>query len=520
MAKSVTARRQGDEFQALFFWKQATRLLIEGGDPVQRVTFESDRRIFVDDVVVEYAALVLDPLTGQRFATDAYQCKYHVAQGITFTLDNLLDPAFLGNKQSMLQRLYDAYCKYAEKGEPTRLHVVSSAGWNSADGFRDFLSAENFVREDLYRGGPRSSQGQMRKRMADHLGIAEADLQAFLSCVRFDLGVNRTQLAEALSSQLQLAGLRPLGSEVTNTVYAELAWKSLERGKHAFDQESLAEFVRVEGLVDPDRRTVLMIRHQSLEPIAPNAGRASLPAELRGLPMQEVGVDLSALFRGGRLTDPRTAIGQQAARVQELQPLWKDYPNLEVAYYGIAHIPLVFWVGGLLNMRKPVHILEHNRRTNQWDLLSSNSAYPHLLLRDVPVPAHQDSRDIAVKFSVSYPVLDSDVQLAVPNARRVMELAVPEPALDSIRGQAQLEEYAAAFRSVLDSIHNRDDDVERVHVFYAGPVSLAFRCGQLVSPTIHPGVLVYNYVSQDGPRYSWAIRVNASPSSPDFLIQL
>lgn len=262
-----------------------------------------------------------------------------------------------------------------------------------------------------------------------------------------------------------------------------------------------------------------MIRHQSLEPIAPNAARTSLPAELRGLPVQEAVVDLSALFGGGRLIDPRAAIDLQFALVQHLVPLWKDYPNLEVAYYGIAHIPLVFWMGGLLNFRKPVHILEHNRRTNEWDLLRSGGTYPHLLIRDVPVAAHEDSRDIAVKFSISYPVLVSDIQQVVPHARRVIELAVPEPSLDLVRSQAQLEEYASAFRQVLDEIHNRDGDVERVHVFYAGPVSLAFRCGQLISPTIHPGVLVYNYVSQDHPRYRWAIQVNGSPSTHNFLIE-
>ncbi|MFZ5909850.1 MAG: hypothetical protein ACOYYU_07540 [Chloroflexota bacterium] len=41
MAKAVIPRRQGDEFQALFFWSQAIKLLTD--ENVNKVTFESDR---------------------------------------------------------------------------------------------------------------------------------------------------------------------------------------------------------------------------------------------------------------------------------------------------------------------------------------------------------------------------------------------------------------------------------------------------------------------------------------------
>jgi len=84
----------------------------------------------------------------------------------------------------------------------------------------------------------------------------------------------------------------------------------------------------------------------------------------------------------------------------------------------------------------------------------------------------------------------------------------------------QLESYARVFRSVLDDIHNTDANIKRIHVFYAGPVSLAFRCGQLISPTIHPEVLIYNYFIHDVPRYKWGIRVNVlSNKASDLIIQ-
>jgi len=125
MAKAINARRQGDEFQAIFFWDQLVELLI--GDKVKRVTFESDQRIFVDDVVVEYSEPLIDNQTGQWFVIDAYQCKYHVTKSSIFTTENLINPKFIRNNQSMLQRLYEAYKKYSEDGELFRLHVVSTS---------------------------------------------------------------------------------------------------------------------------------------------------------------------------------------------------------------------------------------------------------------------------------------------------------------------------------------------------------------------------------------------------------
>lgn len=518
MAKSVIARRQGDEFQALFFWKQLVNLLID--ETLKQVTFESDQQIFVDDVVVEYYEPALDEYTGQPFRVDAYQCKYHVARNIIFSIDNLIDPDFLNNKQSMLQRLFKAYREFSEKGELFRLHVVSSSGWDTNDPFTRFVSAENHIRTAFFEGGLRSVQGKLRQKLAEHLGVSEAELGNFLHLVRFDLGMNRKDIVEALSAKLQLAGLLPLEKTITNTRYAELAWKWLEQGGNVFDKQLLTRMVLAEKLIDTSRKNLLIIRHQSLDPIAPNAVQEDLPDNLRNMASNEFAIDLTRLFRDGSLVDPQLAINHQEAMVNEIARLWNDQSNIEIAYYGIAHIPLVFRLGYQLNVRKSIYIFEHNRKNNRWDLLSSTDTYPSLIVRKSALETDIAGNDIVIKFGVSYPIMNADVNKIVPSPKLTMELALPTPALDSIRSIGQLDEYALAFRYALDAIHNMGTQVDCVHVFYAGPVSLAFRCGQLISPTIHPSVLVYNYFSKDNPKYKWGIRINSPVASPDFLVQL
>ena len=113
MAKAITARRKGDEYQARVFWLKLFDL--RTNDYVKSVTLESDLASFVDDVVVSYSEPIKDQTTGRREVLyDLFQCKYHVTQNNAFTHENLIDPRFINNQNSMLKRLYDAYVKLSK----------------------------------------------------------------------------------------------------------------------------------------------------------------------------------------------------------------------------------------------------------------------------------------------------------------------------------------------------------------------------------------------------------------------
>ena len=517
MAKTVVARRQGDEFQALFFWGQLVNLLLDKN--VSLVTFESDQITFVDDVVVEYFDAQIEPWTGKQYQIDAYQCKYHVSQEITFSLDNLLDPDFIKNKVSMLQRLYEAFQKYSSLGNLFRLHVVSSSVWDSKDSFRFFLSPEGFIRPSFFEQGSKSKQGKLRTKLATALGISENELKPFLEAVRFDLAINRRTIMENLDARLRLVGLLPLETATTDTRYSEIAWKWLEQGSSTFDKAKLEKMVLYEKLIDTKRSMLLAIRHQSLDPIAPQAICPELPLELIQMPFREISLDLTALYKDGKLISPKEALLRQIELARDIIEFCKNSASIETAYYGIAHVPLVFLLGYQLNIRKQIHLFEHNRLNNRWNLLDSENDYPKLTIRK-GISDNSQPINVVVKFGVSYPISESDVDMVVSSPKLVIDLALQDPTPDAINSKKQLEEYAKAFRDVLDEIHNLDVEVNCVHVFYAGPVSLAFRCGQLISPTIHPRVLIYNYFNHDRPKYKWGVSVNTPVDSEDFFIQL
>ena len=185
MAKSIPARRKGDEYQAKFFWLKLLELRTE--EYIESVTFESDEIPFVDDVVVSYSEPIKDQLTGQQIVRDLFQCKYHMTQRGAFTHENLIDPSFINCQDSMLERLYNAYVNLSKElgSDAFRLYIVSIWDWDHQDVLADHLQEKEMIRATFYEKGPRSRRGKARTKLADHLGISEEDLQAFLNTVRF-----------------------------------------------------------------------------------------------------------------------------------------------------------------------------------------------------------------------------------------------------------------------------------------------------------------------------------------------
>ena len=134
MARAINAVRKGHEYQARVFWLKLLKL--RTGNYVESVTLESDLVSFVDDVVVSYCKPQKDQLTGKKVIHELFQCKYHMTEDNAFNHENLIDPDFINCKQSMLQRLYDAYVRSVRRIRiqmQFRLYIFSNWIWDRQD---------------------------------------------------------------------------------------------------------------------------------------------------------------------------------------------------------------------------------------------------------------------------------------------------------------------------------------------------------------------------------------------------
>ncbi len=114
----------GFDYQARWFWLEALRLL-HRQSALARVSIEDRETDGFDDVVSRLVAARGTDVWERPIASDAYQAKFHVDHRRSIGWVDLADPAFIGAKRSLLERLRDAAADADRRGERGRFTLVS-----------------------------------------------------------------------------------------------------------------------------------------------------------------------------------------------------------------------------------------------------------------------------------------------------------------------------------------------------------------------------------------------------------
>ena len=242
MARAVSARMQGDDYQARFFWLQVCRLF-QPHTKVASVGYEvADAKAF-DDVVVSYNPQVNDD-RGGLIATDYFQIKFHVSQDDAVRFDSLMDPKFIGaTKFSFLERLRDAHFKTKPRGR-CRFTLATTWGIDPKDPLAHLINnnAGQLHLNRLFGPGPRGKMGRLRRTAAKHLDIDEDSLREVLASMRVQHSFgNLAELNGRLNENLILAGMKPMENTVAYSPYDDLAKKLLQSERQVFTAEEIKE---------------------------------------------------------------------------------------------------------------------------------------------------------------------------------------------------------------------------------------------------------------------------------------
>ena len=226
--------------------------------------------------------------------------------------------------------------------------------------------------------------------------------------------------------------------------------------------------------------------------------------------VEVVSVDLTDLAPQGMLRDPQKAVDRLLALDGQFIGAFTSRRHAELVFCGHAHIPLVVLMGHAVTDRRSVQLLDYNPRPDaeDWIWPGPEEEFDPLRRSDSETGVHDRGRsEVIIRVAVSYPVSQEAARAVVPGATHEIELSHPKPERSIVRCEEQTAEYASSFRAVLDSLEPLSPRVGRVHLFYAGPMALAFRIGQQISPTMHPPVTVWNYRAR---RYEWGIDLEAA----------
>lgn len=268
------------------------------------------------------------------------------------------------------------------------------------------------------------------------------------------------------------------------------------------------------------RLTVAMIRHESMEGLTQPLQVSSLPAGLKNADTRLYQIDQSPFYDNGILTasGAASAVRMQMDLVPGIRRVLADKPDAEIVYYGKAHIPLVFLAGHSLLTGWPVRLYELGRQKGDWWPIDEAGVGEDLGLRLERADDSDDSPDVVIRVSISYPVDVSDVTEALRRPYRDVHITIADPHVDAVRTRHQIEVIAGMFREVLDGLKRETPAPERIHVFYSGPMSVAFCLGRQISPTIHPPVFVYNFTAKTTPKYAWALHVNGQGPAESLIV--
>lgn len=227
-----------------------------------------------------------------------------------------------------------------------------------------------------------------------------------------------------------------------------------------------------------------------------------------------VQVDLSMHYEAGVL-DARAALAGQRNLFRDITSQLRAHPSATVAYFGIAHIPLVMHAGAAASTKQAIRLYELDAASGHWEQLLDDQG-PDLGVELIDKGGPVGGKHAVIQVEVSARVAQSDIDQTISQPYRHFVVRLAEPRRGVVTHHDQARAIANAFREAVDRIHNENPGTVQ-HVFAAAPVSVCFRLGQMVSQTMHRSVRVYNYSQRSTPPYYWSVDLVAADGAPEQL---
>ena len=474
MTQAVTARRDGDTFQARLFWLHAARLL-DPESPIVRVGFEMGPKSF-DDIWIEYdpARSAIDHY-GDPLRREHVQCKWHVTPD-SYGYAHLVDSEFINaNARSLLQRARDAQLAYAPDGVGVRFKLVTNWRVDRADPLRQMLGTRSgAVRLDRLYGSltDKSKAGAVRKAWREHLGIDEEELKRLARTLAF---AEATDTLDVLRDQLDIlfhcVGMRRIPANESAFPYDDTIFQWMAQGRLEFDRSSFRAVCAREGLLGRPEARPRVYGVKSFEhPIDRLEERCHKVLNL-----------IPAFDERYIRSDGDWQSTLYPALKTFLLAAAQDQSSLRLVLD--AHVTLAFAAGAVLNVKcgRRVELEQRTTARRIWaaDDASSDSAWPTLVREVVELDSRQP--DISVALGLTHDIA-SDVRRYVeanlPSVGRVLILRpnVGSGAQSVACGRHAFELADAATSAVRAA---RSADLTGItHLFVAAPNAFTFFLGQ------------------------------------------
>lgn len=449
------ARLAGDDYQHLLTWIHALKLLLIDGD-VTKIEFEADKAGNVDDLIVHRA--------GQP--TLYHQIKFVVSQKQPLTHD-WFTTVPKRSTRSPLQRFHESYAKLSEAGQRPEMALHTNRLPAPGDPVLELVSGSDCkLVPRLAAATAGSAAGKVRRQWAEHLGIGEDALLAFLEHLAVRSGRDALDdLQEQCAWAMRAVGFR---SDATAVLAAVGALRELIRtGVRELDAEGVQRLADTLKLLAGNPRATLLV--QSLRPDPwPETATAS--------------VDWVDLFDGE----------DASSRRQLKDPSgWNDRlkPELATAVDRIRAARLTdVDVRGTMRLATGVLVGVQLAEVAGFKVavIGREGEWTSTTLRE-SVTIERDwievgqGDDVAAAISVSQPIGDDVLAYIRTNELPIGKLVVYSPPGGPSREAVRSAEAGVGFAAAISRALREDTSsrAARLHLFQATPLPLALMIGHL-----------------------------------------
>lgn len=177
----------------------------------------------------------------------------------------------------------------------------------------------------------------------------------------------------------------------------------------------------------------------------------------------------------------------------------------QIAYYGIAHTPLIFRLGFKIGDQNNV-ILLHKKRSNE-DLFEEwKKERSTIKILHNEENMDKNSNELIVAISTSFEVQKQHLDLLHPENKHILFFYTNNSDVDSVLSYEDAEYLRS---NILFDIREfvKKYKIDKIHMVISSSVAFTFFLAQGYSPHHDPEIIVYHYIQG---KYPWGVNMNKS----------
>lgn len=259
----------------------------------------------------------------------------------------------------------------------------------------------------------------------------------------------------------------------------------------------------------------LVLTAQSLRSISAEELMPALDEVTKQGELEFFHLDFTDLVKNKVFTEPETAAGRLADPQGGLLGAIARRADARIVFHGLCAIPPVVLAGHIVTDRRKVSLFDFQPDASNWVWPGTPDGFLPLKRSEMPRRTIKEAGEVIIRMPITYPIDNAATDILNLNPRLTIDLKYPEIGRNVVRSEEQVREYGRSFRETLDLIRKWMPSCRRIHLFYAGPMALAFHIGQQISENIHPPIAVWNFSR----KYEWAIDLAAAMSGEPCVIK-